>query len=350
VSGGPRAGLAALALAALLAGCAAPAPPLAAAPGAAPGAVTGAVTGGVTGAVTGGVAGGVAGRVAGGVIAGGADASGLPAARQLKGVPFVAQPDWQCGPAALAIVMAASGHPVPVATLAADAFVPGLKGSLQAEMLAASRRQRLLATVLPPEFDALRREIADGRPVIVLQNLGLAALPRWHYAVLIGFDLEAGQVTLHSGDEPALRMGRDVFERTWARSGRWAMAVTAPAVLPASADEPRSVQAAIGLERVDASAAAQAWEAIAQRWPESRLAPFGLANLRLAQGDPRAAAEGFRAALAIDPAFADAWNNLARALELLGDRPAARAAADRAVEIGGPRDALYRETRAELGR
>jgi len=320
VSVGRRAGLAALALAALLAGCAAPAPLSSASPG------------------------------AGTPVAGRPDASDLPVARQLAGVPFVAQPDWQCGPAALAIAMTASGHPVPVATLAADAFVPGLKGTLQAEMLAASRRQRLLATVLPPEFDALRREIADGRPVIVLQNLGLAALPRWHYAVLIGYDLEAAQVTLHSGDEPQMRMGRGVFERTWARSGRWAMTVTAPAVLPASADEPRSVQAAIGLERVDPSAAAQAWEAIARRWPASRLAPFGLANLRLAQGDARAAADGFRAALAVDPAFADAWNNLARALDMLGEGPAARAAADRAVAIGGPREALYRETRAELSR
>jgi tetratricopeptide (TPR) repeat protein len=320
VSVGRRAALAALALAALLAGCAAPAPLSSASPG------------------------------AGTPVAGRPDASDLPVARQLAGVPFVAQPDWQCGPAALAIAMTASGHPVPVATLAADAFVPGLKGTLQAEMLAASRRQRLLATVLPPEFDALRREIADGRPVIVLQNLGLAALPRWHYAVLIGYDLEAAQVTLHSGDEPQMRMGRGVFERTWARSGRWAMTVTAPAVLPASADEPRSVQAAIGLERVDAAAAVQAWEAIARRWPASRLAPFGLANLRLAQGDARAAADGFRAALAVDPAFADAWNNLARALDMLGEGAAARAAADRAVAIGGPREALYRETRAELTR
>ena len=320
MSVGRRAALAALALAALLAGCAAPAPLSSASPG------------------------------AGTPVAGRPDASDLPVARQLAGVPFVAQPDWQCGPAALAIAMTASGHPVPVATLAADAFVPGLKGTLQAEMLAASRRQRLLATVLPPEFDALRREIADGRPVIVLQNLGLAALPRWHYAVLIGYDLEAAQVTLHSGDEPQMRMGRGVFERTWARSGRWAMTVTAPAVLPASADEPRSVQAAIGLERVDAAAAVQAWEAIARRWPASRLAPFGLANLRLAQGDARAAADGFRAALAVDPAFADAWNNLARALDMLGEGAAARAAADRAVAIGGPREALYRETRAELTR
>ncbi len=279
----PRGGLGALGLAALLAGCAAPHPTDQAVPAAAS------------------------------TSAGRPDASDLPTARQLGHIPFLAQPDWQCGPAALAILMAAAGHPVPVASLAEDAFVPGLKGTLQAEMLTASRRRGLLAMVLPPDFDALRREIADGRPVIVLQNLGLAALPRWHYAVLIGYDLEAGQVTLHSGDEPMLRMGRGVFERTWARSGRWAMTVTAPTLLPASADEPRSVQAVIGLERVDATAAAQAWGAIARRWPDSRLAPFGLANLRLAQGDPRAAA-------------------------------------DRAVGIGGSRQALYRETLAELSR
>jgi predicted Zn-dependent protease len=44
------------------------------------------------------------------------------------------------------------------------------------------------------------------------------------------------------------------------------------------------------------------------------------------------------------PEAADAWNNLAQALVELGSRDEALAAATRAVALGGPRLATYRET------
>jgi tetratricopeptide (TPR) repeat protein len=268
---------------------------------------------------------------------------------RLAGVPFVAQPDWQCGPAALAMAMAAAGREVPVEVLAASAFVPGLRGALQAEMLAATRRQGLLATELEPSLDALRAELAAGRPVVVLQNLGLAAFPRWHYAVLTGVDLARGEVVLHSGDVASDMMRLSTFDRTWARGGRWAMAVTLPERLPASADEARAARALAGLERVDAPAAAPGWDALVARWPAGRIGRFGRGNARLARGDASGAAEDLRVALATDPTFADAWNNLARARAALGDVGGARVAADRAVALGGTRADAYRDTRAALG-
>ena len=44
------------------------------------------------------------------------------------------------------------------------------------------------------------------------------------------------------------------------------------------------------------------------------------------------------------PDFADAWNNLANALDSQGEDAAAREAAQRAIALGGPRLAVYRET------
>jgi tetratricopeptide (TPR) repeat protein len=277
-----------------------------------------------------------------------ATAASLPDPIRLTGVPFVAQPDWQCGPASLAMALVAAGREVPVARLAERAFVPGLQGALQAEMLAATRAQGMLATELPPSLDALRAELADGWPVVVLQNLGLAFAPRWHYALLTGVDLAAREVVLHSGDTPSLAMPLDTFERTWARGGRWAFAVTPPHRMAAAAEEAAAVRAVAGLERVDATAAGRAWEALVTRWPHSRLGWFGRGNRLLADGDPRGAIGAYRAALAADPGFADAWNNLARALEASGRLDAARLAADRAVSIGGPRADAYRDTRASL--
>jgi hypothetical protein len=279
-----------------------------------------------------------------------ASAAGLPRSVLLSDVPFVAQPDWQCGPASLAMAMAAAGRPAPVDALAAGTFVPGLRGSLQAEMMAATRRRGLLAVELPPSPDALRRELAGGRPVVVLQNLALSAFPRWHYAVVIGYDLRSGEWVLHSGDTPSMRMSATTFDNTWSRAGRWAIAIAAPSQLPASADDVAVARAASALQRTDAAAAAQAWDALLERWPDSRVGRFGRANLLLERGDARGAARGFSAAIAIDPGFADAWNNLAVALDALGRREDARVAADRAVSLGGPRADVYRETRASLGR
>jgi tetratricopeptide (TPR) repeat protein len=277
-------------------------------------------------------------------------ATELPRVLRLTDVPFVAQPDWQCGPASLAMAMAAAGRPVPVDELADSVFVPGLKGSLQAEMLAAARRRGMLAVELPQDFDAIRRELAEGRPVIVLLNLGLPVLPRWHYAVVVGYDLGADQVVLHSGDTPNAAYTRTVFDNTWARGGRWALALTPPTRLPASPDDIAVARAASALQRVDPAASAQAWDALLQRWPESRVGRFGRANLQLARGDARAAAHGFSSAIAVDPGFADAWNNLALALDAMGLRADAKLAADRAIAIGGPRVAAYRETRGALER
>jgi Flp pilus assembly protein TadD len=64
---------------------------------------------------------------------------------------------------------------------------------------------------------------------------------------------------------------------------------------------------------------------------------------------PGASASGYstqekRGATEAHPDSGDAWNNLAQALLDLGRRDEARAAAQRAVGIGGPRSANYRST------
>ncbi len=268
----------------------------------------------------------------------------------LQAVPFFPQQDYACGPASLAMAMGAAGRNVTPEALVADVFVPGRQGSLQAEMLAAPRRYGLLATQLPPRLAAVLAEVSAGTPVVVMQNLGLAWLPVWHYAVVVGHDLEAGEIVLHSGTTQRLRMPLAVFERTWGRAERWAIAVTPPARIPVTATESAAVAAAIGLERASPQAALTAYEAILQRWPASRLALFGRGNALLALGDYPRAVVAYREAVAAHPDFADAWNNLAVVLLETGDRPQARVAAERAVSIGGPRSAQYRETLARVGR
>ena len=267
----------------------------------------------------------------------------LPRQASLAQVPFYPQERFQCGPASLAMALNAGGLATTPEALQPQVYLPAREGSLQPEMLATARRHGRLAVTLPPRLDAVLAEIADGHPVIVLQNLSLPIVPMWHYAVAIGYDLDRSEILLHSGLTERQRMPLAVFERTWARGGHWAMVATEPARLPRTPSPDALLAAAIALERVDRAAARTAYESLTRRAP-SLLAWMGLGNTAYAAGDLVQAAHAFERAAEIDAASGDAWNNLANALFALGRDAEAAQAARRAVALGGPRAERYRAT------
>lgn len=264
-------------------------------------------------------------------------------------MPFYPQEDHQCGPAALATALGAQGIELSPDALAPEVYLPGREGSLAAEMLGATRRQGLVAYPLRPQLEDVLREIAAGTPVIVLQNLSLPIAPQWHYAVAVGYDLPAEQIALRSGRTRRELMTLSTFERTWARSGRWAMLALPPERLPATADAGRYVEAAVALERVNGAAARRAYRTALARWPDNLVAAIGEGNTAYAAGDLAGAEAAYRAATVAHPDSADAWNNLAQVLGELHRPAEGRAAALRAVELGGPRVAQYEETLRSLG-
>lgn len=257
--------------------------------------------------------------------------AGLPARVELREVPFFPQTPYHCGPAALATALVHAGLPTTPEALAETVFLPAREGALQTEMLAAARRGGALAVPLPPRLRSLIDEMAAGNPVLVLLNLSLAFMPRWHYAVVVGYDLSAREMVLRSGTTERLTMGFAVFERTWARGSYWAFVALPPGRLPVSATEVDAVQAAIGFERAATPAQAlRAYDSLVARWPDNALAGLGQGNTRFATGDLRGAAQAFeRVALRHDSAAA--WHNLALTQQRLGLLDAARTAANRAV-------------------
>lgn len=279
---------------------------------------------------------------------------GLPDRAGADAVPFHAQTEDHCGPAALAMVLGWSGDDVGPAALAPVVFTPGRSGSLAHDVTAAARRHGRLAVPVT-STRALLAELAAGHPVLVLQNLGLDWVPRWHYAVATGYDLDAGQITLHSGAERDRTISLATFERTWARGGRAALVVLPSARLPASAGVDAALRAAAGLERADRPAdAAVAYAAILERWPGRLPALIGLANASYAAGDLAAAERALRSAVILHPDAGAAWNNLAHVLAETGRPESALEAATRAVRIAGPHREAARltlaETRAMAGR
>lgn len=257
--------------------------------------------------------------------------AGLPRSVELGATPFFAQAEYQCGPAALAAALGAVGVSASPATLGEQVFLPARGGSLQAEMLAGARRQGVVATVIPGQLEAVLRELAAGHVVVVLQNLGLSFAPLWHYAVVVGYDLDTDEVLLRSGTTRRATMPLRTFEHTWARSGFWAFVALPAGGWPVTAQADAVVEAAIGFERSATPAQAlRSYDSAFRRWPDNLPLAIGLGNAAHASGDKRRAAEVFRAAAERHQSGA-AWVNLATVLLELGERDAAITAAQRAL-------------------
>lgn len=251
---------------------------------------------------------------------------------EIPATPFFPQTEYHCGPAALATVMKYRAVDVRPDDLVDEVYLPARKGSLQAEMIAATRGRGLLAYPLNDSLEALLREVNAGNPVLVLQNLGLDWWPQWHYAVVVGYDLDAGHVVLRSGTRERHVLGLSTFERTWTRADRWALVIASPDEVPATAELNVFLKTALDLERTDhLGDARRAYAAAARRWPQSAPAQLALGNAAYQLDAPLEALAAFNKAVSLQPANAAAWNNLAWSLHASGCPDDARQAVRCAV-------------------
>jgi tetratricopeptide (TPR) repeat protein len=272
---------------------------------------------------------------------------GLPQRVELKQVPFFPQVEYQCGPAALATALVASGAKVTPEELVPQVYLPERKGSLQVEMLAAARRHGRISYLLAPRFQDLLRELAAGNPVIVLWDQ--APLGGWHYAVAVGYDFEAGELVLRSGETEREVVSFPLHEFMWMRSGYWAMVAMRPDQVPATAEEGRWLSSIAATERAGGAAAARtAYGQFLQRWPRNASAAIGLANAHYALKELPAAERALRDAVEWDPQSVIALNNLAHTLSEQGKHEEALAFLDRAAALGGPHAAAVEQTREAI--
>jgi hypothetical protein len=227
-------------------------------------------------------------------------------------------------------------------------YLPGRKGSLQVEMLVASRRNKLVSYLLVPKIETILREVSAGNPVLVFQNISLPIYPIWHYAVVIGFDRDRNLLILHSGRTANLEMSLYTFDRTWSRGGNWAMVALPPSRLPVTASPNFYAESVAGLERVDPGTAQIAYETALKKWPDNRLFMLGAGNAAYGLKQLQSAEHHYQNLVNAHPDFADGWNNLAQALFDLGKKQEASFAIAKAVALGGIRTLQYRELERQI--
>jgi hypothetical protein len=261
---------------------------------------------------------------------------GVPQTVEWTDVPFFPDQEYNCGPATLATLLNYTGANASIKPLIDQVFLPSRQGSLQVEMLAAPRQYGRVSYQLQPRYADLLREIAAGNPVIVLQDVGIM-FTQWHYAVVNGFDYPSGTLFMRSGTNPREKIPFSYLERTWIKSGYWAMVVTPPDRIPVTATEDGWMTAVLAMARTGGpEATTKAYAAALKRWPDNLPAAIGLANEHHSRGDFAGAVNVLRTAQQRHPKSVIVINNLAQALSDQGRNSEALAVIGKASDPQGP--------------
>jgi len=277
--------------------------------------------------------------------------TGLPQFHELTHVPFYPQKKYHCGPAALAAMLEDSGITISPGDLVPEIYIPVRQGSLQIEILAATRNHGRIAYRIDGNLSSLFKEVSAGNPVLTLQNLGLSWAPTWHYAIVVGFDLTNKKVILRSGMEKRHQTSLDTFEHTWARSDFWGIVVLPPNKLPASANAQRYLEAVAALEKTGHwQAALTAYTTALDHWPDNLIAQMGLGNSYYKLGNLPAAEQVFKSAITTHPDSGIACNNLAQVLFEQGKVIEAKKYVLRAIAMGGSHLDDFKLTLKEINR
>ncbi len=213
----------------------------------------------------------------------------LPQSHTIQSVPFIPQEQFYCGPTTLSEVFGYYGKSVSPSDIAPKLFIPNKDGSLQLEMVSATRQYGFLPYTERGTLSSVMQFVKDDIPVVVFQNLSIQLLPQWHYAVVIGFDSEKGTVTLHTGLTPNHEMSLELFERTWGRGNYWYLAPVPPRVTSSQMTPFTYVSAAYDMLKVGDKQQALAFlETASQTWPEYWLSYFLIANYYQEENDSQA--------------------------------------------------------------
>ncbi|WP_248850371.1 PA2778 family cysteine peptidase [Thiomicrospira microaerophila] len=267
---------------------------------------------------------------------------------ELVDVPFYPQAEYQCGPAALATLLQYRGQTILPDDLVSRVYTPQKQGSLQIDMIAAVRQQGLMPYPLAVNMQALLTEVSAGNPVLILQNLSFNWAPVWHYAVVMGYDLERNELILRSGETERWLTTLTTFERTWRRADYWGIVIVEADQIPPTANPLDWLKTAFDLEQTgQADKALIAYRTGFQTWPESVGLGMALGNLLYAQADYLASSKVFQQLSLSHPLEAQVWNNWAYALKAKSCEQAALQAA-RCANTLAPNHRIYQSTLNEM--
>lgn len=142
-----------------------------------------------------------------------------PELHVVKEVPFRAQQQRDdCGPAALASLLAHAGRDIPVEEIARAVYDPKLGGTLLPDLENYARHQGLTTRSGRGDLGLLRQQIDAGRPVMLPIETGFWHISRPHYIVAFGYDPH--RFLVHAGVRESVYVDSDALLSRWEKMNR----------------------------------------------------------------------------------------------------------------------------------
>lgn len=226
-------------------------------------------------------------------------------------VPFRAQERKMCGPTVLAMLADHHGVKTTKAHLEEITYTPGAEGTYKKDMISAARRIGM-AAYLVKDFETMLSSVDQSMPVVVFQNLGVKWIPYWHYALLVGYNMEEDVLYLHSADKSNLATPYSRFLKEWRAGDSWSYTFTPAAKIPSFAQIEDVVVNGMIFEKLQRVADAESlYLAAEKKWPHRMEPKAALAQVFYSQKKVKLAIQKLNEALKLDPQSAALHFNLA---------------------------------------
>ena len=136
----------------------------------------------------------------------------------IRDVPFAMQDTQYCGPASLSSVLSYYGDAQDQKTIGKAVYTSKLQGALITDLENYSRERGFQTKIGRGRVADIKEFLSEGKPVIVLVDLGFWVISKPHYLVVYGYN-EQGFLA-HNGFEAAQLYLYEEFEKIWEKVGR----------------------------------------------------------------------------------------------------------------------------------
>lgn len=144
----------------------------------------------------------------------------------ISDVPFIAQEEFYCGPASLAMVLNFYGIKITQEEIAKEIYLKKLKGALNIDLLMYARQKGFQARYYSGSIDDLKANISNDAPLILVLNLGYEIYPVYHYIVATGFYDEKNFIIAHSGKEEDKTFSYKELLKAWEKTSFGTLLIT----------------------------------------------------------------------------------------------------------------------------
>ena len=250
-----------------------------------------------------------------------------------------------CGAGALSTVLQHHGDPRTMSEW--DATLPRTRGGVMTiDLLLAARARGFDTRLVTGDESLLRRELEEGRPVILMLQVVDAPGAEYdffHYIVVDGIDRQRNLIRTQFGDGKPRWVRTSRLQKSWKGGGNAAI------VIKPAADRRDVLRTAILLEESGKhDDAAKLYRELLDRDPNSSLLWTNLGNVENRRGRREDAENAYRKAISVDQGARDALNNLAWMLYENARYDEAESLARRARALGGPDAYLILDTLAHV--